>query len=96
MSSKLFTHATPTLFYSGTVQPQMSSCFLLATKDDSVEGIFNTLDNCAQISKCAGGIGLAIHNIRAKGSYVAGVNGQSAGIVPILKMINNSCRYSPY
>ncbi len=93
MSQKLFTHATPTLFKSGTPKPQMSSCFLVTMKDDSIEGIFDTLKTCACISKYAGGIGLSIHNIRASGSYVAGTNGHSNGIVPMLRVFNDCARY---
>ncbi len=86
MSKKYFTHATPTLFNSGTPKPQMSSCFLLAMKDDSIDGIYDTLKQTAKISQSAGGIGLSIHNIRATGSYIAGTNGTSNGIVPILRV----------
>jgi len=93
MSSKAFTHATPTLFNSGTPRPQMSSCFLLTMKEDSIDGIFETLKECAQISKYAGGIGLSIHNIRAEGSFIAGTNGQSDGIMPMLRVFNNTARY---
>mmetsp|Transcript_20946 Transcript_20946/g.38956 ORF Transcript_20946/g.38956 Transcript_20946/m.38956 type:complete len:797 (-) Transcript_20946:248-2638(-) len=93
MSQKYFTHATPTLFNSGTPRPQMSSCFLLTMKDDSIEGIFDTLKQCACISKYAGGIGLSIHNIRASNSYVAGTNGESNGIVPMLRVFNDTARY---
>jgi len=93
MSQKLFTHATPTLFNSGTPKPQMSSCFLVMMKEDSIEGIFDTLKTCACISKYAGGIGLSIHNIRASGSYVAGTNGHSNGIVPMLRVFNDCARY---
>jgi ribonucleoside-diphosphate reductase alpha chain len=93
MSQGWFTHATPTLFNAGTPKPQMSSCFLLTTKADSIEGIYDTLKNCAQISQSAGGIGLAIHDIRAKGSYIKGTNGTSNGIVPMLKVFNDTARY---
>ncbi len=93
MSSGLFTHATPTLFNSGTPKPQMSSCFLLTMKDDSITGIYETLQQCAQISQSAGGIGLAIHDIRAKGSYIKGTNGTSNGIVPMLRVFNDTARY---
>jgi ribonucleoside-diphosphate reductase alpha subunit len=93
MSEKWMTHATPTLFNSGTPKPQMSSCFLLTTKDDSIAGIYDTLKQCAQISQSAGGIGVAIHNIRAKGSYIKGTNGQSNGIVPMLRVFNDTARY---
>jgi ribonucleoside-diphosphate reductase alpha chain len=93
MSEKWFTHATPTLFNAGTPKPQLSSCFLLTTKNDSIDGIFDTLKQCAQISKSAGGIGLSIHNIRANGSYIKGTNGTSNGIVPMLKVFNDTARY---
>ena len=93
MSKKFFTHATPTLFNSGTPKPQMSSCFLLAMKDDSIDGIYDTLKNTAKISQSAGGIGLSIHNIRATGSYIAGTNGTSNGIVPMLRVFNDTARY---
>jgi len=93
MSSKAFTHATPTLFNSGTPRPQLSSCFLLTMKDDSIDGIFDTLKQCAQISKYAGGIGLSIHNIRAEGSFIAGTQGSSNGLVPMLRVFNNTARY---
>ena len=93
MSKKYFTHATPTLFNSGTPKPQMSSCFLLAMKDDSIEGIYDTLKQTAKISQSAGGIGLSIHNVRATGSYIAGTNGTSNGIVPMLKVFNDTARY---
>ena len=93
MSQKYFTHATPTLFNAGTPRPQMSSCYLIATEDDSIEGIYNTLKDCAHISKWAGGIGLHVHNIRAKGSHIQGTNGTSNGIVPMLRVFNNTARY---
>jgi ribonucleotide reductase alpha subunit len=93
MSQKFFTHATPTLFNAGTPRPQMSSCYLLAMEDDSIDGIFNTLKDCAHISKWAGGIGLHIHNIRAKGSHIQGTNGISNGLVPMLRVFNNTARY---
>jgi len=93
MSKKYFTHATPTLFNSGTPKPQMSSCFLLTMKDDSIDGIYDTLKQTAKISQSAGGIGLAIHNIRATGSYIAGTNGTSNGIVPMLQVFNDTARY---
>ncbi|SDM14664.1 ribonucleoside-diphosphate reductase subunit alpha [Kriegella aquimaris] len=93
MSKKYFTHATPTLFNSGTPKPQMSSCFLLAMKDDSIDGIYDTLKQTAKISQSAGGIGLSIHNVRATGSYIAGTNGTSNGIVPMLKVYNDTARY---
>ncbi len=93
MSQKMFTHATPTLFNAGTPRPQMSSCYLLAMEDDSIDGIFNTLKDCANISKYSGGIGLHIHNIRAKGSHIQGTNGITDGIVPMLRVFNNTARY---
>jgi len=93
MSQKWFTHASPTLFNGGTQRPQLSSCFLLAMKDDSIEGIYDTLKQCAQISKNAGGIGVAIHCIRGTGSYIKGTNGTSNGIVPMLRVFNNTARY---
>jgi len=93
MSLKYFTHATPTLFNAGTPRPQMSSCFLLAMEDDSISGIYNTLNDCANISKWAGGIGLHIHNIRATGSHIRGTNGTSNGIVPMLRVYNNTAKY---
>lgn len=93
MSEGWFTHATPTLFNSGTPKPQMSSCFLLTMKEDSIEGIYDTLKSCAQISQSAGGIGLAIHNVRATGSYIKGTNGTSNGIVPMLRVFNDTARY---
>ena len=93
MSEGWFTHATPTLFNSGTPKPQMSSCFLLTMKEDSIKGIYETLQSCAQISQSAGGIGLAMHNIRAKGSYIKGTNGTSNGIVPMLRVFNDTARY---
>ncbi len=93
MSEKWFIHATPTLFNSGTPKPQMSSCFLLSVKDDSIEGIYDTLKNCALISQSAGGIGLNIHNIRATGSYIKGTNGTSNGIIPMLRVFNDTARY---
>ncbi|KAI9319466.1 ribonucleotide reductase [Dichotomocladium elegans] len=93
MSGKYFTHGSPTLFNAGTPRPQLSSCFLLTMKDDSIEGIYETLKLCSQISKTAGGIGLNIHNIRASGSYIAGTNGYSNGIVPMLRVYNNTARY---
>lgn len=93
MSQKYFTHASPTLYNSGTPKPQMSSCFLINMKDDSIEGIYDTLKTAALISKSAGGIGLSIHNIRATGSYIAGTNGTSNGIVPMLRVFNNTARY---
>jgi ribonucleoside-diphosphate reductase alpha subunit len=93
MSTKWFTHATPTLFNSGTPKPQMSSCFLLKMKDDSIDGIYETLKQCALISKSAGGIGVSITNIRAKSSYIRGTNGHSNGIVPMLKVFNDTARY---
>ena len=93
MSKKFFTHATPTLFNSGTPKPQMSSCFLLTMKDDSIDGIYDTLKQTAKISQSAGGIGLAIHNVRATGSYIAGTNGTSNGVVPMLRVFNDTARY---
>ncbi|OWP85091.1 ribonucleoside-diphosphate reductase subunit alpha [Flavobacterium davisii] len=93
MSKKFFTHATPTLFNSGTPKPQMSSCFLLAMQDDSIDGIYDTLKQTAKISQSAGGIGLSIHNVRATGSYIRGTNGTSNGIVPMLRVFNDTARY---
>ncbi|WP_340076022.1 ribonucleoside-diphosphate reductase subunit alpha [Leptobacterium sp. I13] len=93
MSKKYFTHATPTLFNSGTPKPQMSSCFLLTMKEDSIDGIYDTLKQTAKISQSAGGIGLSIHNIRATGSYIGGTNGTSNGIVPMLRVYNDTARY---
>ena len=93
MSQKFFTHATPTLFNAGTPRPQLSSCYLIALEDDSIEGIYNTLSDCAQISKYSGGIGLHIHNIRAKGSHIQGTNGKTDGLVPMLRVFNSTARY---
>lgn len=93
MSERWFTHATPTLFNAGTPKPQMSSCFLLTVKDDSIDGIYDTLKSCAKISQSAGGIGLSIHNIRATGSYIRGTNGTSNGIIPMLRVFNDTARY---
>ena len=93
ISQKYFTHATPTLYNAGTVRPQLSSCFLLSLEDDSIQGIYSTLQKCALISKYAGGIGLSIHNVRAKDSFIAGTNGISNGIVPMLKVFNDTARY---
>lgn len=93
MSTKCFTHATPTLFNAGTPRAQMSSCFLMTMKDDSIEGIYDTLKNCACISKYAGGIGISIHNIRATNSYIRGTNGSSNGIIPMLRVFNDTARY---
>ena len=93
MSLKYFTHATPTLFNAGTPRPQLSSCYLIAMEDDSIEGIYNTLKDCAQISKYSGGIGLHIHNIRAKDSHIQGTNGKTDGIVPMLRVFNSTARY---
>ncbi|MCO5590082.1 hypothetical protein L7F22_044051 [Adiantum nelumboides] len=93
LSEKYFTHASPTLFNAGTPRPQMSSCFLVSMKDDSIDGIYDTLKICAMISKSAGGIGLNIHNIRGTGSYIAGTNGTSNGIVPMLRVFNTTARY---
>ena len=88
-----FTHASPTLFNAGTPKPQLSSCFLICMKEDSIEGIYDTLKQCANISKSAGGIGLSIHNIRATGAYVRGTNSNSNGIVPMLRVFNDTARY---
>lgn len=93
MSKKYFTHATPTLFNSGTPKPQMSSCFLIQMKDDSIDGIYDTLKQSAKISQSAGGIGLSAHNIRATGSYIRGTNGTSNGLVPMLRVFNDTARY---
>lgn len=93
MSEKWFTHATPTLFNAGSPKPQLSSCFLLTMKEDSIEGIYDTLKNCALISQSAGGIGLSAHGIRATGSYIKGTNGTSNGLVPMLKVFNDTARY---
>jgi ribonucleoside-diphosphate reductase alpha chain len=93
LSEKWFTHATPTLFNAGTPKPQLSSCFLLTMKGDSIDGIYETLKDCAKISQSAGGIGLAIHNIRATGSYIKGTNGNSNGIIPMLRVFNDTARY---
>jgi len=93
MSEKWFTHATPTLFNAGTPKPQLSSCFLLTTTEDSISGIFETLTRCAKISQSAGGIGLSIHNVRAQGSYIKGTGGTSNGIIPMLKVFNDTARY---
>ena len=86
MSRLIFTHATPTLFNAGTLRPQLSSCFLLTMEEDSIEGIYNTLKDCAMISKWAGGIGLDINKIRCEGSHIKGTNGSSNGIVPMLRV----------
>ena len=93
MSQKYFTHATPTLFNAGTNHPQLSSCYLLSMENDSIDGIYNTLRDCALISKWAGGIGLHIHNVRASGSHIRGTNGTSNGIVPMLRVFNNTAKY---
>ena len=93
MSQKYFTHATPTLFNAGTPRPQLSSCYLIAMESDSIKGIYNTLSDCAAISKWAGGIGLHVHNIRAAGSHIRGTNGTSNGLVPMLRVFNNTARY---
>ncbi|MEO6632190.1 MAG: ribonucleoside-diphosphate reductase subunit alpha, partial [Mucilaginibacter sp.] len=93
MSERWFTHATPTLFNAGTPKPQMSSCFLLTMKDDSIDGIYDTLKQTAKISQSAGGIGLSIHNVRATGSYISGTNGTSNGIIPMLRVFNDTARY---
>jgi hypothetical protein len=95
LSQGLFSHASPTMFNAGTPRNQLSSCFLLQMKEDSIEGIYDTLKTCAMISKTAGGIGLSIHNIRASGSYIAGTNGNSNGLVPMLRVFNNTARYDP-
>jgi ribonucleotide reductase alpha subunit len=93
MSQKYFTHATPTLFNAGTNHPQLSSCYLIAMEDDSVDGIYNTLKDCAKISKWAGGIGLHVHNVRAAGTHINGTNGVSNGLVPMLRVFNTTARY---
>ena len=93
MSQKYFTHATPTLFNAGTPTPQLSSCYLIAMENDSIDGIYSTLRDCAKISKWAGGIGMHIHNVRASGSFIRGTNGSSNGIVPMLRVFNNTARY---
>ena len=93
MSKRYFTHATPTLFNAGSQRPQMSSCFLLGIKEDSIGGIYQTMEQCANISKWSGGIGLHVHNVRAKGSRIAGTNGQSDGIIPMLRVFNATARY---
>jgi ribonucleoside-diphosphate reductase alpha subunit len=93
MSQKYFTHATPTLFNAGTPRPQMSSCYLIGMESDSIEGMYNTIKECALISKWSGGIGLHIHNIRANGSHIRGTNGESSGIVPLLRVLNNTARH---
>merc|ERR1712113_819269 len=93
MSRRYFTHATPTLFNAGTPTPQMSSCFLLLVQNDSIDGIYDTLKQCALISKSAGGIGVAVSNVRAKGSYIRGTNGYSNGLVPMLRNFNETARY---
>jgi ribonucleoside-diphosphate reductase subunit M1 len=93
MSEKYFTHASPTMFNAGTPRPQLSSCFLVAMEGDSIEGIFDTLKTCAQISKTAGGIGLHCSNIRSTGSYICGTNGASNGLVPMLRVFNACARY---
>ncbi len=93
MSQGMFIHATPTLFNAGTPRPQMSSCFLIANKEDSINGIYGTLTECAQISKWAGGIGMHIHDVRANKSRIRGTNGQSDGIIPMLRVFNATARY---
>ncbi|MFM9060196.1 MAG: ribonucleotide reductase N-terminal alpha domain-containing protein, partial [Bacteroidota bacterium] len=93
LSERWFTHATPTLFNAGTPKPQLSSCFLLSLQDDSIDGIYDTLKQTAKISQSAGGIGLSIHNLRATGSYIKGTNGTSNGIVPMLRVFNDTARY---
>jgi ribonucleoside-diphosphate reductase alpha subunit len=93
LSLKYFTHATPTLFNAGTLTPQLSSCYLIAMESDSIDGIYNTLKDCAQISKYSGGIGIHIHNIRCKGSFISGTNGKTDGIVPMIRVFNSTARY---
>jgi len=93
MGERWFTHASPTLFNAGTKRPQLSSCFLLSMVGDSIEGIFETINRCAYISKSAGGIGLSIHSIRASGSLISGTNGNSNGIIPMLQVFNSVARY---
>merc|ERR1712232_526527 len=93
MSKGYFIHATPTLYYSGTVHPQLSSCFLIQMIDDSIVGIYDTLKSCAQISKSAGGIGLSVHNIRARGTYIKGTRGISNGLIPMLRVFDVTSRY---
>lgn len=93
MSCRWFTHATPTLYNAGTPAPQMSSCFLITMKEDSIFGIYETLRQTALISKSAGGVGLSVHNIRASGSYIKGTNGHSNGLIPMLKVYNETARY---
>ncbi len=93
LSEKWFTHATPTLFNAGTPKPQLSSCFLLTMQEDSIDGIYNTLKQCAKISQSAGGIGLSIHNVRGTGSYIKGTNGVSNGIIPMLRNFDMTARY---
>lgn len=93
MSLKYFTHASPTLFNAGTPRPQLSSCYLVQMKDDSIEGIYDTLTLCARISKAAGGVGVGFQKIRASGSYIAGTNGTSNGIVPMLRVYNDTARF---
>lgn len=93
MSNMLFTHATPTLFNAGTPAPQMSSCFLLTLKEDSIDGIYETLKQTAIISKHAGGIGLAVHEVRATDSYIKGTNGYANGLIPLMRVFNDTARY---
>ena len=93
MSQKIYTHATPTLFNAGTPRQQLSSCFLMAMAEDSIAGIYKSLGDCAAISKYAGGIGLHCHNVRARGSLIKGTNGTSNGLVPMLRVFNNTARY---
>ena len=93
LSTKVFTHATPTLFNAGTPRPQLSSCFLVAMEDDSIDGIYRTLSDCAKISKWAGGIGLHVHNVRSTGSHIQGTNGRSNGLTPMLRVFNETARY---
>ena len=93
LSKGYYTHATPTLFNAGTPKPQLSSCFLLTMQDDSIDGIYNTLKQCAKISQSAGGIGLSIHNVRGTGSYIKGTNGVSNGVIPMLRNFDMTARY---
>jgi len=93
MSSKYFTHATPTLFNAGTPKPQLSSCFLVQMRDDSIEGIYDTVSTCARISKASGSVGMSFQKIRASGSYIAGTNGTSNGIIPMLRVFNDAARF---
>jgi len=93
MSNKKFTHASPTMFNAGTCRPQMSSCFLVTMQEDSIKGIYETIKKCAIISKYSGGVGLAVSNIRASGSLIKGTGGNSTGIIPMLKVLNNTARF---